>query len=97
MVQVLFYDGDSIFQDDNAPTHTAHLVKNLNVIEHALAVRLGATSWNLLPSAVVSEWAWTGINERMLKIPSDEVRKLYDSIPRRIKAVEKAGRAQTLY
>ena len=55
MVQVLFYDGDSIFQDDNAPTHTAHLVKNLNVIEHALAVRLGATSWNLLPSAVVSE------------------------------------------
>ena len=28
MVQVLFRDGDGIFQDDNAPIHTAHVVKN---------------------------------------------------------------------
>ena len=28
MVQVLFSDGDGIFQNDNAPIHTGHVVKN---------------------------------------------------------------------
>ena len=28
MVQGLFPDGDGIFQDDDAPIHTAHVVKN---------------------------------------------------------------------
>ena len=28
IVHVLFSDGDGIFQNDNAPIHTAHVVKN---------------------------------------------------------------------
>ena len=28
MVQALFPDGNGIFQNDNAPIHTAHVVKN---------------------------------------------------------------------
>ena len=28
MVQTLLLDGDGIFQDDNGPIHTAHVVKN---------------------------------------------------------------------
>ena len=28
MFQVLFSNGEGIFQDDNAPIHTAHVVKN---------------------------------------------------------------------
>ena len=35
--------------------------------------------------------------EKWLKIPLDEVRKLYDSIPKRIEAVQKAERGPTPY
>ena len=44
MIQALFSDGDSIFQDDNAPIHTAHMVNNFYE-EHESAYELEHIEW----------------------------------------------------
>ena len=61
-------------------------------------VHLRATSWKPLSSAVVSERATAGFNEKIAENNSScEVRKLYESIPRRIEAAQKAGGRPTTY
>ena len=85
MVQAILSDVEGIFQDDNAPTHTAHMVKYWNEkheseLEHTKRSPKYPdliTIENLRcvlerPSAIVSERARAGFNEKM----ADEL-KLY--------------------
>ena len=69
---------------------------DLNIIEHLWCIleRQVKNRYPLQPC--VKELDQVLIEER-LKIPLDEVRKLYDSILRRIEAVQKAERGLTPY
>ena len=116
MVQALFPDGDGIFQDDNAPMHTAYVLKNwyeeneswlehmewlprspdLNIVEHFWFV-LKRQVRNRYPPPFCLKELEQVLMEEWLKIPLDEIRNLYDSIPRRIDAVQKAEGGSTPY
>ena len=111
IVYALFFD-----TDDNAPIHTAHVVKNwykeheskiehvdwppqspdLNIIEH-LSCILERQVRNRYPPPPCLKELEQVLMEEWLKIPLDEVRKLYVSIPRRIEAELKAGGGSTPY
>jgi hypothetical protein len=116
MCQTLFPEGDAIFQDDNAPIHTARIVKNwheehdselehmnwppqspdLNIIEH-LWCTLEQQVRNRYPPPSCLDELEKVLMEEWLKIPIEQVKKLYDSIPRRIEAVLKAKGGPTPY
>ena len=107
-VYELFLDGNCIFQDDNAPIHTAHVVKKwyeeheceLERMEwppqsidlHIYRVFVARLGAPPLPSAVASRQLEQILMEEWPTNYLDEVRKKNDSIPRRIEAVEKAAR-----
>lgn len=116
MMETHFPDGDGIFQDDNAPIHTAKIIRSwfeehkgnfshlewpaqspdLNIIEplwSTLEARIRSrfpppSSLKELEKALIDEW---------YKIPVETVRKLYDSIPRRVEAVLVADGGPTRY
>ena len=116
MVQALFTDGDSIFQDDNAPIHTAHVDKNwydeyerelehiewppqsadFNIIEHLWCILERQVGNSYTPSSCLKELDQV-LMEESLKVSLDEVKKLHESIIRRIEAAQKAGGGPTPY
>ena len=116
MVQALFPDGDYIFQDNNAPIYTAHVVKNwyeehkseldhmewppqspyLSIIQHLWCVLERQVRNRYPPPSCLKELEQV-LMEEWLKIPLDNARKLYDSIPRRTEAVLKAEGGPTPY
>ena len=63
----------------------------------AFVVRIGATSYNRYPPPSCLKEIKQFLMEEWLQILLDEVRKLYDSIHRRIEAVQKAGGGPTRY
>ena len=106
-------NGNGIFQDDNAPIHTAYVFNNCHE-EHGSG--LEHMEWPPQSPDFNIEYLWCVFDrqvrnsylspsclkepeqvlmEEWLKISVDEARKLYDSIPRRIEAVLKAGGGQT--
>ena len=103
MVQILFPDGDGIFQNDNAHAvknwyqeHESELVNmecppqspDLLIIEHFWCVLERQVRNRYPPPSCLKEQARV-FGEEWLKIPLDEVRKLHSCIPRRIAAVQK--------
>lgn len=116
MMQAQFPDGDGIFQDDNAPIHTAKVIRSwfedhkgvfnhlewpaqspdLNIIE-PLWSTLEARVRNLFPPPSSLKELERVLIEEWYKIPVETVRKLYDSIPRRIEAVLDADGGPTRY
>ena len=56
MVQALFPDGDGIFQDDNAPIHSARVVKNC-----MKSIKVSSNTWSghrILQVAIFIEYLW---------------------------------------
>ena len=63
---------------------------NLNIIDHFWCV-LEQQDRNLYPPPSCLKELEQVLMEKWLKIHLDEVKKLYNSIPRRTEAVQKAG------
>ena len=63
---------------------------DLNIIEHSWCILERQVRNRYPPPCCLKELEHV-IMEKWLKIPLDKVRKLCDSIPRRIEAVQEAG------
>ena len=69
---------------------------DLNIIEHLLCILERQVRNRFPPPSCMKELEQVSMEE-WPKIPLDEVRKLYDSTPRRIEAVQKAAAGPTTY
>uniref|UniRef100_A0A0K0FBA8 DDE_3 domain-containing protein n=1 Tax=Strongyloides venezuelensis TaxID=75913 RepID=A0A0K0FBA8_STRVS len=96
MVQALFPDGNAIFQDDNAPIHTARIVKewheeHCNEADH-FEWPAQSPDLNIIEHISISTPSFLKelegiLTEEWFAIPLRTIHKLYESIPRRIEAV----------
>ena len=96
MVQALFSNVDDIFQDTNAPIHTAHVVKNLYE-EHECELK--HMEWPpQSPDIKIIENLLCVLELLFRNRCSPPLcLKLYDSIPRQTEALQKAGEGPTYF
>ena len=100
---IILSDGDGISQDGNDPIHAVHVVKyqlehmewpsqspDLNITNNLWCV-LEPQVRNRYPLPLCLKESGQVLMKKWLKIPLEEVRKLFDSILRLIEAIQKAG------
>jgi transposase len=104
MIQTLFTNNDAIFQDDNAPTHTAEAEEHegglqhlpwpaqspdLNIIEPLWSVLQTRVKKSFPPSISLKQLE-NVLQEEWYKIPLETVQNVYKLIPRRTIAILRA-------
>lgn len=106
------YNGDQIFQDDNAPPHRAGVVREwfekyeitrLKWPSRSPDLNIIEDCWNRIKRNLRGrvfedrEELWRGVQAEWNNIPQEFIQNLYDSLPNRIQAVLEANGGHTKY